>query len=118
MFAVFHLLVGRMARAVVVVRGKQNLELVMGRLAGVRRAELGMGNALGDLAYWNKDIVEQDVIIKLFKVEENGLSALCSWVLPHHSVHHVGQDGGGKDHYGGRHRTFSHLADYTLNKTH
>jgi len=60
-----------------VVGEKQHLELAIGLLAGVRRGELGMGTALADLAYWNKDIVEKEVIPKLFEMDKYGVSALC-----------------------------------------
>jgi len=66
-----------MARAAGVISEKQHQELATGLLEGVRKGEHGMGAALADLAYWNKSLVEKEVIGKLFDMESHGLSALC-----------------------------------------
>ena len=54
-----------MASAAWVVGEKQQLELAMGLVEGIRRGEEGMGTALADLDYWNKDLVEKEPIPKL-----------------------------------------------------
>jgi len=65
-----------MARAAGVVGGKQQAELAMGLVDGVRRGEKGMGTALANLAFWNKDLVEKEAIPKLLEMDGAGLDAL------------------------------------------